>query len=162
MNLADKIRAEREVLASKKAIKKVEKQAKDLEVNEQLQAIENIEFAEWFLTEVDIGGRWSNATTYSEMVKKGKAEVVIDTLYIPECDQSKTKIASLIYASNPKNGFVSNDKLYSDDEFRYCLGESSINKILSGLTEMDITISHRMSKGHACNSRPIEITILSA
>jgi len=162
MNLADKIRAEREVLASQKAIKKAENTAKALEVNEQLTAIDNVVFAEWFLTEVDIGGNWSNKIAYNEMVTKGKAEFIIDKLYVTEDNQTKTKIASLIYASHYKDGFIESDKSYADNEFRYCFGKSSVNKIISGLEEMGITISTKMVEGMACNSTPTEVTIISA
>jgi len=162
MNLADKIRAEREVLASQKAIKKAENTAKALEVNEQLTAIDNVAFAEWFLTEVDIGGKWSSHFPYDLMVKNGKAEFQIDKLYVTEDNQTKTKIASLIYASHHKDGFIGKDKSYADDEFRYCFGDKAVEKIMNGLEDMGIGISVIKRKGAACNMPSYEVTSISA
>jgi hypothetical protein len=161
MNLVDKIREERNVLASKKAIKNAEDTAKAREINEQLLSIEDIEFAEWFLTEVNIGGKWSTQFAYDLMVKNGKAECQVDKLYITKEHIDKTKISSLIYASHHKNGFINSSKTYADDEFRLCFGKNTIEKIVSGLEEMGIKITTDTKQGMAVNDRPYEVTIFS-
>ncbi len=161
MNLIDKIREEQKVNASQKAIKQAEHKAKSKEILEQINDISNIDFAEWFMTEINLGSDSFPRFAYGELVEKKKTDLITDRLHIVKKKQQDTKIASLIYGSNWRDGFVEANKNYTGDEFRYCLGVKSVDKIMVGLAEMGMTISTEMREPMACNQSPYEVTVLT-
>jgi len=161
MNLADKIREERNVLASKKAIKRAEDIAVAKEVNEQLNDINAIEFAEWFLTEVNIGSDHYPRFAYTELLSIKAVDFRVRYLHVLENNREKTKISSLIYASHHAHGYIAKDTQYTGDSFQYCLGNIATDKILVGLEDMGIKITTDTKQGMAANDRPYEVKVMN-
>jgi len=161
MNLVDKIREERSILASKSAIKRAEDIAVAKEVNEQLNDISDIELAEWFLTEVNIGSDHYPHFAYTDLVDKKAVDFRIGYIHVKEDSREKSKIASLIYASHHAHGYIATDKAYTGDSFQYCLGNIATNRILVGLEDMGIKITTEMREPMACNQAPYEVTVLT-
>ena len=162
MNLVEKIKREQEVLASQKAIKTAEKKAKNKEVKQQIVETDNISFAEWFLTEINVGSDMFPMTSYKELVEKKKVKFESNKLYI-EVDKIKdTKIASLIYGSSPKDGFLNSEKQYASNAFRQCLGIKSVEKILFGLNEMGVTVITEIhDRQNVSSPSQYELTVIS-
>ena len=160
--LINKIREEQQKIASAKAIELAEKTAKNLEVKSQLAALTNLELGEWFLTEVKIGNKWAQRTCYEDLVNKKTCEFELDRLFVAKEKRADTNIATLVYNSNPKDGYVTDRTIYANNgEFEYCLGEVLVNRILMGIKEMGIKITTEMRKSTACNQDDFEVTVLT-
>ena len=154
MNLIEKLKKEQEFIASQKAIENAEKKAKELNVKDQLDAISNIDFAEWFMTMINVGGKHFPTTIYGELRDKKKATYEESKIYASKNQQKEEKISSLIYSSNSKDNYVNSNTEYAGGEFRLCLGTKAQQKIKSGLVEMGLTLETYMEEPIACNQKP--------
>lgn len=160
--LINQIREEQQKIASAKAIATAEKTAKNIEIKSQLSALTNLELAEWFLTEVKIGNKFLVKTCYEDLVHKKVCEFELDRLFIAKEKRADTKIATLVYDSNPKDGYVTERTTYANNsEFEYCLGEVLVNRIFMGIKEMGIKITTEMREKRACNQDDFEVTVLT-
>ena len=156
MNLAEKIKQEREQKASQEAIKTAEKNAKLAEIKEQLENISNITLAEWFLKEVEIGGKCA----YDKLVDNDPVQFELKRLYIDKKNIESTKIASLIYNSNTKDNYVERNSNYAGGTFRKCLAKKAVERILLGLEEMNFSITTKIITPHCVIEEPYDVTVI--